>query len=240
MRQNRIHPIRSLATCGLIWCVALSCCTTGVPAQYSGGPGAGGANGCLPTMIVLPVSMLHMAASCEDGTPTITWATASERNSSHFIVERSADAYTWEAVGEVGAAGHSQQVIEYAWHDDDALFTSERYYRLRLVDRDGAEELFHTLGVSRCGGSEAMLTVQPNPATDACTVHLLAEREADAPLVLQLADAYGREIQRTILSAADMYMRHRITLDQLAAGTYHITIRTATGAVIAHTTLIRL
>lgn len=85
-----------------------------------------------------------------------------------------------------------------------------------------------------------MLTVQPNPATDACTLHVQVEREEDGPLVLHLADAYGREIQRMMLSAADMHMRHRITLDQLAAGTYHITIRTATGAVIAHTTLIRL
>jgi len=85
-----------------------------------------------------------------------------------------------------------------------------------------------------------MLTVQPNPATDACTVHFQQERESEGPLVLHLADAYGREIQRTTLSAADTHMQHRIPLDQYAAGTYHITIRTAAGAVIAHSTLMRL
>lgn len=198
---------------------------------------------CLWTLqcsILLPVALVEWSAACTGRGVDLTWATASERNSSHFIVERSADAYTWEAVGEVGAAGHSQQVIEYAWRDDDALFAPERYYRLRQVDRDGSEELFHTLGVSRCGGPEPILTVQPNPATDACTVHFQQERESEGPLVLHLADAYGREIQRTTLSAADTHMQHRIPLDQYAAGTYHITIRTAAGAVIAHSTLMRL
>jgi hypothetical protein len=198
---------------------------------------------CLWTLqcsILLPVALVEWSAACAGRGVDLSWATASERNSSHFIVERSADAYTWEAVGEVGAAGHSQQVIEYAWRDDDALFTPERYYRLRQVDRDCAEELFHTLGVSQCGGSEAMLTVQPNPTTDACTVHFQQARISDGPLVLQLADAYGREIQRTTLSATDTHMQQRISLDQCAAGTYHITIRTAAGAVIAHSTLMRL
>lgn len=239
MRQHRTYPVRAVITWSLVWCITLSGCIRGACAQFSGGPGAGGANGCLPTMIVLPVSILHMVASCEDGRPTIRWKTASERNSSHFIIERSADAVVWEAVGEVRAAGHSQQVVEYAWRDDDALFAAERYYRLRQVDRDGAEELFHTLGVSRCGGSEAMLMIQPNPANDACTVHFQQERESEDPLVLHLVDAYGREIQRTPLSPADAHIQHRIPLDRFAAGIYHITMRSAMGAVIAHTTLIR-
>lgn len=239
MRQHRTYPVRAVITWSLVGYITLSGCIRGACAQFSGGPGAGGAQGCLPTMIVLPVSMLHMVASCEDGRPTIRWMTSSERNSSHFIIERSADAVVWQTVGEVRAAGHSQQVIEYAWRDEDALFASERYYRLRQVDRDGAEELFHVLGVERCGGSGAVLVVHPNPATDACTVHFQQERESEGPLVLHLADAYGRELQRTTLSAKDMHLSHRIALDHLAPGTYHITMRSAMGAVIAHTTLIR-
>lgn len=240
MRQQRTYPVRSWITCTLVWCIAISGSVRRAAAQFSGGPGAGGANGCLPAMIVLPVDLLHMAATCENGKPTITWATASERNSSHFAVERSADAFTWHVVGEVRAAGHSQQVIEYAWRDDDVLFTTERYYRLRQVDRDGAEELFRTLAVSRCGGSQAVLLVQPNPATDACSVRFQAQREEDGPLVLHVADAYGRELQRKTLSAMDLHLPHRIGLDHLAAGTYHITLRSPMGAVIAHTTLIHL
>ncbi|MGV3638102.1 MAG: hypothetical protein ACO1NQ_10730, partial [Flavobacteriales bacterium] len=197
---------------------------------------------CLWTLqcsILLPVNLMEWTAECEGHGVDLTWRTASERNSSHFIIERSADAHLWDAVGEVRAAGHSQQVIEYAWRDDDALFAAERYYRLRQVDRDGAEELFHVLGVERCGGSGAELAVHPNPASDACTVHYQQERESEGPLVLHLADTYGRDLQRTTLSAKDMHLSHRIALDHLAPGTYHITMRSAMGAVIAHTTLIR-
>ena len=68
----------------------------------------------------------------------MSWATATESNSSVFEVERSMDGSTFEHIGTVPAAGNSLQTIDYAFFDDDPGALT--YYRLRMVDHDGTWE----------------------------------------------------------------------------------------------------
>lgn len=47
----------------------------------------------------------------------LTWATASERNSAWFVMERSADGRDFRALGRVAAAGTTTAPHTYAWTD---------------------------------------------------------------------------------------------------------------------------
>ena len=61
----------------------------------------------------------------------LTWATASEKNSSHFIGERSSDNLDFVSIGRVAAANNSQYRIDYAFTDPQPM-GGVNYYRLKL------------------------------------------------------------------------------------------------------------
>jgi hypothetical protein len=65
----------------------------------------------------------------------LNWETVSENNSSHFSVERSADGYTFQTIGNVPAAGNSSDIRHYSFADDNAAYIN--HYRLKQVDIDG-------------------------------------------------------------------------------------------------------
>jgi hypothetical protein len=115
---------------------------------------------------VLPVELLSFSAEPVGAVVRLNWATASEHNSGSFFVERSADMDGFTTIGEVAAAGSSQQRIDYGWDD---LFPLEgaSYYRLRQRDLDGAEETGPVVAVDR-----RTTEVQVSPLTGAAAVLL--------------------------------------------------------------------
>lgn len=237
MRQPYAYRINSLISSPLVMFITWSYCANTVNAQFSGGPGAGGAQGCLPGMIVLPVRILHISGSCEDGTQHITWSTASERNSSHFTVERSTDAVQWAVVGEVRAAGHSQQVIHYTWTDMQAPTAAVVYYRLRQVDLDGSQEVFQVIAAEACAPDVVELQAWPNPTDGVVAVRMARTQVEEGPLTLVVKDMHGRTLQRSTSVAGTE--RIRIDLSALAAGTYVLLGLDADGLIIGTTRVIR-
>jgi hypothetical protein len=107
-----------------------------------------------------PVELVYFRAEAGEVAVQTTWATAQERNASHFLVERSADLRTFHPVGQVPARGTTSQRQEYALTDAEPL-PGTSYYRLRQVDRDGTFELFRPVAVT-LGRTEPLL--YPNPA----------------------------------------------------------------------------
>lgn len=191
-----------------------------------------------PCPVVLPVKLLYCDAICEQGRAVLHWATASERNSSHFIVERSADAFTWHAVGEIPAAGHSQHRVEYAWRDDDAFFTNERYYRLRQVDHDGMQELFQTMVVATCSEEDNTVIAWPNPTEGLVELHALQMRSEVGPLVVVVKDVHGRMVYRTTL--AEGSQPTGMDLSALAPGTYTCSVVDRYGRMVGTARVHRL
>jgi hypothetical protein len=66
----------------------------------------------------LPVELLAFVAEASEEQVHVTWSTATELNSSHFVVQRSRELMDWTAVGEVEAAVNSLQVRHYKWLDE--------------------------------------------------------------------------------------------------------------------------
>lgn len=76
-------------------------------------------------------------------TALVKWETVYEENSDYFIIERSDNARTWNAIGRVEAAGSSSSVLSYSYRDFHPL-QGNNYYRLRMVDKDGGSKLSRT------------------------------------------------------------------------------------------------
>jgi hypothetical protein len=89
----------------------------------------------------LPVELISFEGTCNK----LYWSTATEYNSSHFIVESSVDGSVWEYVEYLSAAGNSQSTIFYT------VSIAQRkelvYYRLVQYDNDGVYKIYDAIAV---------------------------------------------------------------------------------------------
>jgi hypothetical protein len=100
---------------------------------------------------VLPVELTGFTARCEKGQLVCEWATATEKNSSHFTIEKSIDGRNFYPVGEVKAAGNTNNGKNYILVLREA-YEELAYYRLSETDLDGNVKIFNTNAVKGCEG----------------------------------------------------------------------------------------
>ena len=119
----------------------------------------------------------------------LAWATASERNSNRFEVERSRDGRTFERIGQVAAAGSSTSPHRYDFLDTKySGETDLLYYRLRQVDLGGTTA-YSPMRTVRDGGPAA-LALFPNPAhSGAATL-----TGTEPGTLVRVFDALGRQV----------------------------------------------
>lgn len=138
--------------------------------------------------VALPVRLVSLQAISQESAVLISWATSSEDNSSHFEVERSADARVWKMIGKVGAKNSSSVRAEYSFPDTHPLRSN--YYRLKMVDLDGSYA--YSRIVSAVGDAQS-LKVYPNPVKTELTVEGLLGGDQ-----VELVDMSGRVLKRAV------------------------------------------
>lgn len=193
----------------------------------------------LCTMELLPVELIHLQASCRHGVPVVEWATASERNSSHFFIERSTDLDEWTVVGRVEAAGNSQQTVHYAWSEPHEQAGDAVYYRLHQVDLDGRSEVFPAVPLLPCEQGPGTIRFLPNPVGEDGACELLLPIPPSAGASVQVFDPSGRLIQRSPLSPDGGPGRIRLDLKGTEPGVYLVAVLDAAGGQQATGRLIR-
>ena len=90
-------------------------------------------------MFVYPVELIDWQVEKQGERSRLYWSTSSETNTEAFILERSLDGRNFEEIGRVGAAGFSQERIDYEFWDS-APYRGKNYYRLKTLDLNGALE----------------------------------------------------------------------------------------------------
>lgn len=159
----------------------------------SDGCGSISAPSCL-NAVALPVKLVLFEASCAtSGDNNVEWQTASEQNSSHFIVERSRDGFNWESVVTVNGAGNTNELKTYTYLDRTAGLNFEGYYRLRQVDFDGTEELFDPISLNCKDTDSPTITVYPNPTSGNFTLRI-SNMNSAASLSLMICNASGQQV----------------------------------------------
>ena len=91
--------------------------------------------------------MLYFSGKKVDADNLIYWATATEHNTTHFVVEKSENGVSWFELATVAAAGNSTQELHYDV-TDAAVKPTYNYYRLTQHDVDGAYEVFDPIIVN--------------------------------------------------------------------------------------------
>ena len=155
--------------------------------------------GATPTT-PLPVELTAFTATAAGPAAVrLAWATASEKNSAWFDVERSADGVAFARMGTVAAAGSSSAARSYELLDARLpAGAALLYYRLKQVDADGTFSYSPVRTVALAGaGAAAGLALYPNPAHSAAT--LLG---ALPGAVVTVLDALGRPVASATADAA--------------------------------------
>lgn len=172
----------------------------------------------LVTSITLPVELADFKGVYENQQTTLSWTTASELNSSVFVVERSGADYQFSDIGTVAAAGNSSKIINYHFVDEQPL-SGTNYYRLRQVDKDGSFDFSDviTITADELNASQtSTVKMYPNPVNDVLKIDL----NEDTAHKISLYNAVGE----TILSETSNNKHIEISLANLPGGVYFVSV----------------
>ncbi len=100
-------------------------------------------------VVALPVEMVSFEGSNTEQGNLLIWKTASEHNSSHYLIERSITGEFNEntIIGIKQAAGNSTELLTYTFVDND--YRSEiNYYRITQVDTDGKFKIYGPISIN--------------------------------------------------------------------------------------------
>jgi hypothetical protein len=177
----------------------------------------------------LPVEMVSFFANCSKDNMELNWQTASEHNSSHFVLERSVDGIEWEKLGEVAAAGNSTSTLNYSFVDTSMLARALSYYRLLQVDFDGVSETYGPIA-SNCEGTSAFeLVIAPNPSAGEFSLKIDTKRSQEVGI--KAYHTSGKEVANEIIYAAEGTSLNFLNMKDLASGVYTLHVQHKGGII---------
>ncbi len=163
----------------------------------------------------VPVELLYFkGAVTPNSTIELKWATATETNNDHFVVERSRDGKNFNEVIKVDPNGTGFSLITQnyiTW--DYNPYPGLSYYRLKQVDKNSAFEIFDMISVRTDKKSQVL--IYPNPTASSLNIEATEDFENAA---LRILNFFGQEVINTTL----MNDQRSIDLTDLPSGIYYI------------------
>lgn len=176
-------------------------------------------------IVVLPVELTTFTAKSDKSEVRLYWETASEKDNDYFIVERSSDGITFQAIEKVKGAGNSQQVTAYIFSDNQPV-NGTSYYRLTMVDYNGRTSHSPIISVKREGLTEPRLLAYPNPTAGKLTLEVTISK-ADK-LTILILDVTGKALQNSTINAIAGRNVINLNIEEMPGRMYLIVVK-ATG-----------
>ncbi len=162
--------------------------------------------------VELPVELLSFEAECaENEAIDLSWATASEYNSSHFTLESSRDGENWVHIKNVAAAGNTSQKTDYLETIENG---GANYYRLSQYDKNGALEIFPEI-YTNCEETKTTFELYPNPNNGKFTLNF---NESVENTVLVIRNSLGKTVLNQEINDTKT---HNVSID-LPTGVYFV------------------
>jgi hypothetical protein len=172
----------------------------------------------------LPVELMSFNGSLIKNKAQLRWVTASERNARDFIVEKSADAKTFVAIGTVKAKGGATQTT-YDFNDE-TLSPYVNYYRLKMSDNDGTFKYSHVIALTFDKSKKGSINIFPNPVANTLTVN---HTEAEEGAIIRIVSLNGATVAQ--YNVAKDAIQTSVDASQLIAGQYFINFVSKTQSV---------
>ena len=178
------------------------------------------------TTVSLPIELLYFEGESQKRcTNKLFWATTSEKNNSHFLVEYSTDSEHFETIARVEGHGNSAELIEYAFLHE-RIDGQDNYYRLKQVDYDGTSAYSNMIYIaSDCEGLALTSTkIYPNPTFGWLNADLVNSSNEAKDIQIMVTDVLGRIVYTKESILEPGVSRNGIDLSNFSTGTYKFTI----------------
>jgi len=166
----------------------------------------------------LPVKLTVFTVVTDNKNAKLQWSTSSELNASHFVIQRSADGKDFKDVAILFTEGNSSLVRNYHYSDLVTNIQPLLYYRLKMVDLDGAFTYSATKVLKvRESGNEIKVLTYPNPVVSDLhiTLPLVWQQQR---IYVQISNREGQVIFNREISRASQ--TESISIAQLPKGLY--------------------
>lgn len=185
-------------------------------------------NGGFNNNTSLPVQLISFTARKSDKDVIAEWRTASEINVARFEIEVSKGNQEFQLnhfvkIGEVNSASNSSTEQRYSFTDVEDHKSGVRYYRLKIIDRDGGFSYSAVRPV--VFNDEIAWQVYPNPSPG--VFNLVYQANQGENVSMKLYDVNGKLVQQVNLPANGFVQKHNLDLQspKFAAGLYLLEIK---------------
>ena len=172
----------------------------------------------------LPVNLVSFTAKKLNESVKLTWTTASESNTSAFILERSVNSGSWETIASLPANGNTASLINY-FSIDAHPGKGNNLYRLKMIDQNGQFDY----SVIRRVNFDATISymVYPNPATT--VLNIAMDNTTGSRTSVQVLNVQGQVIMNKQYAVNDQLVQ--LNISALTSGIYLLKIVAADGSV---------
>jgi hypothetical protein len=179
----------------------------------------------------LPVTLFRFTATVQGEDALLNWATASELNNDHFVVEKTGmSKEDWQEIGVVKGKGTTSTISNYQFKDVNAFTYNNILYRLRQVDANGAISFSQILALQQNHKQQTTnnkLLVYPNPVETSFTIQF--ESQNDGTATLTITSLAGVSVSKESVKLIKGINTFGATIGELQKGIYLLTIEASAG-----------
>jgi hypothetical protein len=169
----------------------------------------------------LPVELMNFMVNPQEDYLQLNWATASETNNKHFLVQKRVGEQ-WKNIGTVEGNGTTIEKQNYTFRDGNVQPGHTYYYRLKQVDFDGSFE-YSAIKTGKLQQDNAPgasnLAVYPNPVARDVLYYRFSSADQQAEL-LQVINARGEVVHQQSVAARGRQQKGRLSMGSLQPGVY--------------------
>jgi hypothetical protein len=177
------------------------------------------------TTVITPVDLVRFTAMEENEKVKLAWEVTEQIALSHYEVERSLAPVGFRKIGSVPASGDANTaLLNYAYEDAD-IKASTLYYRLKMVDQNGATAYSKIVRVIQDNTQAVeVFSIKPTQREGKVEVYLWAVDDLNAQF--EIVDVQGKNLAsipaKKISSGENTIL---LPVSALSSGVYFLTIR---------------
>ncbi len=175
---------------------------------------------------VTDLDLLDFKVSLLDDKGLLNWITASEKDMSHFEIEKSLDGISFEQIDRVEARNTS---VEQTYDFIDTELANRQYYRLKMIDEDGTFEYSNIEQLVYVRAGFAITAIYPVPVIDNISVTISSN--VDETIQIKLFDVNGKCITVFNESLISELQTIEIPVSNLSSGIYLLELSDKKGRV---------
>ena len=171
--------------------------------------------------VILPLRLIDFRAAFTGGVVKLNWTTVQEENVSHFDIMRSDDGMNYFKINRVNAKGGALNT-NYELIDARGI-KNKIFYRLKMVDIDGAVKFSPIVTIRRNSKNEPVIVLSPNPVRSAINLKM-SDFAADT-YTIEMRNSIGQLVFNKIIQIKDL--EHSETINRtttMSKGLYVLSI----------------